>query len=351
MMCITSIDKGRRISRRLSFLPFFLFIFLPLCLCSCGADEGRFRVEGQLQNMNQAEFYIYSPDAGFPKLDTIKVERGRFIYETDLDKLATFILIYPNGSEQVVFGNSGASVKMNGDASHLKEMEVEGTPENEEMTDWRMNANRLTPPEVKQSAIDYIKEHPASIISNYLFQRYLLLDIEPDYKKAAELIKVMMKEQPENGRLIRLDKQLQGLSHAMKGQQLPDFQATDMNGRTVSRQSLTGELNIISIWATWSYDSQSMQRRLHALKDNYGGRLALISINLDANSDDCKRFLDRDSIRWSNVCDGKMWDTPLVQQLGLSEMPGNIFVDRGGRVVDVNVPLTKIDARVRSILR
>lgn len=326
-------------------------MLFALLLASCGAESGRFRIEGHLKNMNQAEFYIYSIDGGFPKLDTIRVEKGRFVYETDLDRPATYSIIFPNGSEQAVFGNSGVVVELEGDASHLKEMTIKGTDENEQMTAWRTNANRLTPPEMKQAAIDFIRENPASSVSNYLLYRYLMLGTTPDYKTAAELTGLMLKEQPENGRLIQLDKQLRGLKYAVKGAKLPDFQATDINGNAVSSQSLKAELNIIVVWSMWNYESQSMVRKLSDMKKEYGSRLSLMSISMDARKEDCSRFLERDSMRLSTVCDGRMWESPLVQQLGISDVPGNIFIDRQGKVIDVNVPIPKIEEKVKAVLK
>lgn len=326
-------------------------MLFALLLASCGAESGRFRIEGHLKNMNQAEFYIYSIDGGFPKLDTIRVEKGRFVYETDLDRPATYSIIFPNGSEQAVFGNSGVVVELEGDASHLKEMTIKGTDENEQMTVWRTNANRLTPPEMKQAAIDFIRENPASSVSNYLLYRYLMLGTTPDYKTAAELTALMLKEQPENGRLIQLDKQLRGLKYAVKGAKLPDFQATDINGNAVSSQSLKAELNIIVVWSMWNYESQSMVRKLSDMKKEYGSRLSLMSISMDARKEDCSRFLERDSMRLSTVCDGRMWESPLVQQLGISDVPGNIFIDRQGKVIDVNVPIPKIEEKVKAVLK
>lgn len=326
-------------------------MLFALLLASCGAESGRFRIEGHLKNMNQAEFYIYSIDGGFPKLDTIRVEKGRFVYETDLDRPATYSIIFPNGSEQAVFGNSGVVVELEGDASHLKEMTIKGTDENEQMTAWRTNANRLTPPEMKQAAIDFIRENPASSVSNYLLYRYLMLGTTPDYKTAAELTALMLKEQPENGRLIQLDKQLRGLKYAVKGAKLPDFQATDINGNAVSSQSLKAELNIIVVWSMWNYESQSMVRKLSDMKKEYGSRLSLMSISMDARKEDCSRFLERDSMRLSTVCDGRMWESPLVQQLGISDVPGNIFIDRQGKVIDVNVPIPKIEEKVKAVLK
>ena len=72
---------------------------------------------------------------------------------------------------------------------------------------------------------------------------------------------------------------------------------------------------------------------------------------MDARKEDCSRFLERDSMRLSTVCDGRMWESPLVQQLGISDVPGNIFIDRQGKVIDVNVPIPKIEEKVKAVLK
>lgn len=330
---------------------YLAYVILLLLLASCGAESGRFRIEGRLANMNQAEFYIYNMDGGSLRLDTIKVVDGRFIYETDLEHQGTFVILYPNFSDQVVFGESGAVVEMVGDASHLKDMEVTGTDDNDLMTAWRIQANNLTPPEVNKSAVEFIKEHPASIVSNYLLSRYLVLDDTPDYQQAEELSLLLQKEQPQNGRLLNLSKLLAGLKNYQEGKKLPDFSATDINGKRVSRESLNGELNVICLWATWNYDSQSILRKLNKLRRDYGSRLTLLSICLEPSVKDCRRFVERDSMRWSHVCDGQMWESPLVTKLGFSNMPGNLFVDRHGKIVAVDVKNKDIEEKVKSFLK
>ena len=330
---------------------YLAYVILLLLLASCGAESGRFRIEGRLANMNQAEFYIYNMDGGSLRLDTIKVVDGRFIYETDLEHQGTFVILYPNFSDQVVFGESGAVVEMVGDASHLKDMEVTGTDDNDLMTAWRIHANTLTPTEVNKSAVEFIKEHPASIVSNYLLSRYLVLDDTPDYQQAEELSLLLQKEQPQNGRLLNLSKLLAGLKNYQEGKKLPDFSATDINGKRVSRESLNGELNVICLWATWNYDSQSILRKLNKLRRDYGSRLTLLSICLEPSVKDCRRFVERDSMRWSHVCDGQMWESPLVTKLGFSDMPGNLFVDRHGKIVAVDVKNKDIEEKVKLFLK
>src|SRR5574344_2988262 len=106
--------------RAIGYLLFLLF------LVSCGTDSSHFKIEGRFRNLNQGEFYVYSPDGGTNQLDTIKVQDGSFAYEVPLEKKATFIIVFPNFSEQAIFGEPGKTATVKGDASHLKEMEVSG---------------------------------------------------------------------------------------------------------------------------------------------------------------------------------------------------------------------------------
>ena len=55
---------------------------LILILVSCGVNKDKFKLEGHLLNLNQGEFYIYALDGSIAGFDTIKVEAGRFTYET-----------------------------------------------------------------------------------------------------------------------------------------------------------------------------------------------------------------------------------------------------------------------------
>ena len=185
--------------------------------------------------MNQAEFLIYSPDGGINGIDTIKVHEGRFAYETMLRDPATFVIIFPNFSELAVFGVPGKTAEIKGDASHMKEMTVEGTEDNEEMTKIRMELNRLVPPQIPDAVENFIKEHRTSQASIYLLKRYFLAENQPDYRKAAILTKMLLTDMPDNGQLIKLDKQLK-LFHGTSMKKLTGFTVKDVKGRTVTEK-------------------------------------------------------------------------------------------------------------------
>lgn len=326
-------------------------LLLALILVSCGTESGQFRIEGRFRNLNQGEFYVYSPDGGISDVDTIKVADGRFAYETGLEHPATFIIIFPNYSEQPVFGESGAAVTIKGDASHLKEMEIKGTKENELFTKFRQGANRLSPPEMKAAAAAFVSDNPASAAGVYLINKYFIQTPDPDYGKAYELTGLMLKAQPGNSRLALLNKRMKSMRAAGAKARMPRFAAADTDGKRVTQAQLASQVNIVSAWASWSYESINIQRRLKALKKTYGSRLAIVSICIDASIEDCKDALGRDSISWPTVCDGKMWDTPLLAQTGISTIPGNVIYDRSGKVIASQLNAQQIEEKIKSILK
>ncbi len=331
-------------------LPFYLFTFLPLLL-SCGVEDGQFKMEGEFKSFNQGELYVYTASGSRHQLDTIQVMNGRFSHLVELEKPTTFVIVFPNFSELPVFAEPGKTVKIEGDASHLKEMEVSGSDDNKQMTAFRMQTNQQTPPEVKTSAAAFIKENPQSPISRYILNKYFIQTLTPDYDKALELVNLIGKDMPNNAELNKLKKQLQGLRHYRDNGTLPKFTATDMNGKTVSSTELQAKVNIITTWASWNYDSQNMLRRLKRLTTEHEGQLRVISICLDANVKDCRRNLERDDIPWSNICDGRMWDTPLLTQLGLYFVPDNIITDSRGKILAHSVNTNEIDRKINELLK
>ncbi|MFC2408114.1 DUF4369 domain-containing protein [Prevotella histicola] len=319
-----------------------LFLLLVLILISCGTRSGHFKMEGRFLHMNQGELYVYSPDGGIDGLDTIKIEAGRFAYEIPCSKPATLVIIFPNYSVQPIFAESGGSVEVKADASHLKEMEVKGTDDNELMTKFRKQIANSSPPDELKYAIQFIKDHPESTVSVYLLNRYLIQTETPDYKQAANLLKILLKEQPGNVTLGRLQRQISGLGTLRVGDKLPNFTAKDVNGKLINNATLANQTIIISTWAAWSYESLDFQRALNdAVK---AGKIAALGISVDANPKEVRQALKNDDITFPNVCDGKMLSTPLLKTFGLTTVPDNIVV-RNGKIIERGITANTVRQR------
>ncbi len=309
-----------------------VIFFISLILVSCSSDDGKFSLKGKFKNFNQGELYVYSL-LGMGKIDTIKLFDGKFTYEREVEDTTLLSIVFPNFSEIPVIASSGTSATMEGDASHLREVKVTGTDDNKLLTQFRLRVNELTPPEQQRAASQFITDNPASPACIYVLNRFYALKADADYRKINGLMEKMANASPENQRLTRLNAQFKVLKGSRKGDKLPKFSATTTTGRNVSNADLNGELNVVSLWASWNYESQTAQRQLRKLKKQYGSRLQLLSINIDGNPAECKKIVTRDSLSWPLVCDGHMWVTPIVGQLGFCSIPDLVLTDRDGSVI------------------
>lgn len=351
-----------------------VFTLVAALVCtSCGTDSRHFRIDGRLLHLNQGEFYVYSPDGTINGLDTIKVQAGRFSYEVACDRPMTLMIVFPNFTEQPVFAQPGKSVDLKGDASHLKEMTVKGTKDNELMNKFREMIHNAAPPEMKKCAQLFVQDHPESRVGAYLVDRYFIHDANPDTKTAVRLIDLMIEKQPDNGYLKRQKRQLTASFVATKGADIPNVLGTTVDGKTIGRVQLTkAPVTVVCALATWKYESMSQFRRLAAYAASQQGRVAVVGVSIDASpslvrsqlasqigiSDSASGLAfgpssgsssgsasgslsgsasaaaqgsssSRSSSTCYVVCDGKMVESPFFTRLGLTGVPDNIVIKNG----------------------
>ena len=359
-----------------SVVPLMAVVFTlvaALVCTSCGTDSRHFRIDGRLLHLNQGEFYVYSPDGTKNGLDTIKVQAGRFSYEVACDRPMTLMIVFPNFTEQPVFAQPGKSVDLKGDASHLKEVTVKGTKDNELMNKFREMIHNAAPPEMKKCAQLFVQDHPESRVGAYLVDRYFIHDANPDTKTAVRLIDLMIEKQPDNGYLKRQKRQLIASFVATKGADIPNVLGTTVDGKTIGRVQLTkAPVTVVCALATWKYESMSQFRRLAAYAASQQGRVAVVGVSIDASpslvrsqlasqigiSDSASGLAfgpssgsssgsasgsssgsasaaaqgsssSRSSSTCYVVCDGKMVESPFFTRLGLTGVPDNIVIKNG----------------------
>ena len=287
----------------------YLLIFLvSVLLTSCGTRSGYFKLEGKFLNMNQGEFYAYSPDGGFEGVDTIKVVGGRFTFEKPCKDSYTIMK-------------------------------------------FRKSVISATPPQEKQQAEDFIKENPSSVVSLFLIKRYFFADVTPDYKKVNSLLSILDKDLAKNRLFTLMKKTAEVMGKANVGSALPSFTAYDVYGKLISYAELSSApVAVIYTWATYNYDSQDMQRELKRRQKKSNGKLRLMGICLDASKYQCKDNLKRDSITSPVVCEGDMMDDKTMAKLGLSTLPAVIIL-QNGKIVARSINKQELYRRLDQLLR
>ena len=340
---------GTRI--RFSHLRTFVLSYLVLLLLlSCGTREGRFRLEGRLLNINQGQCLIYSPDNILQGLDTIKIEGGRFSHEIACEGKGIIMLVFPNFSEQPIFAESGTTATIKADASHLKEMIVQGNDDNKLMTAFRQQTAEMSPPDVIKIAEQFIDRNPKSLVSLYLLSKYFLQTPTPDYDKALGLIGKLHKAQPHVAQLNTFSQTIEGMKNMQTGRFMPTFTATDLNGRHIDNNTLKGKPAVVYVWSSWNYDSQDIQRRLKRIQNDHPGQVAVLGINIDASRKECRDYLRRDSLPWPIVCEERMFESRIYQAFGMQKASDNIVFNKTGRIEARGLSTSDLQKEIEKLL-
>lgn len=311
-----------------------IIVILALTLSACGGTEGRFRLKGSFEHLEQGEFYVFSTDGGTTSFDTVAVQKGHFTYDVPLAAPATFHLLYPNLSELIIFGEPGEAVNVKGDAQDLQSVRVKGTKANEALTRFRLD-NLNKPLNQKQEAAEtFISENPASPAALYLFKEYFLTQETADNAKLHRLYSALCEAQPDNLQLRVWQSDLMHRARTpLKGDTLPDFRLALRDSTDFCRNDCNGRPLLINFWASWESRSVADMFQMKKLTKLKGDSINVLSISLDMSPSSLKGIEKIDTVTWPSYCDFKAWNSPAVQLFGIRSVPFFILTDSTGHVI------------------
>lgn len=125
----------------------------------------------------------------------------------------------------------------------------------------------------------------------------------------------------------------QGKTLLEKERKLAPFKLVTRKGDTIRRDQYKGQWLLIAFWADWCPGSSSATRESRLFKKALGKKAEAISYSLDTDTLLVSLDEQRDSIVWPSVCDRLSWCSPLVQSLGIRELPFYVLADTALRIV------------------
>lgn len=295
-------------------------------LAACRRSD-TFVFEGRFKGIGDAQFYLYAPDA-FDGIDTLRLASdGSFSYERPLDGPTVLTLLYPNFSTTLVVAEPGARVRLEADASHLAEVRVEGTPENEALSRLRRDLSGLGADAARGKVAAFVRANPAMTASPALVRKYFLEaeSIVPD--TLAALIAMLERGGARGTPALRADA---AALLPPVGKVAPvEVGLADGRRRTFP---VPGRPAVVYFWATWNHESVMGLDGFAAFSRRRAGEADFLCVALDENSRRARQKLERDSLLACGVADGRAFAGPAVESFGLRRVPQALYIDAGGRV-------------------
>lgn len=111
------------------------------------------------------------------------------------------------------------------------------------------------------------------------------------------------------------------------GKPIPNFTATDINGKEIALADLKGRPIWLSVVATWCQGCRAEMPDVQAAAQKYGDKLTVVSVFVGENTKTVKDFADRTKLSFTMIPDP---DSAISSAYGTMGIPSHFFVDSQG---------------------
>jgi thiol-disulfide isomerase/thioredoxin len=136
------------------------------------------------------------------------------------------------------------------------------------------------------------------------------------------------------------------------GDLAPDFSVTSLDGQPLQLSSFRGNYVLLDFWATWCGPCIAETSHLKQVYDAFGkdGRLVMISLSLDADTAEPKKFARTEGMVWTQGFLGEWSKDRVTPTYGVYGIPAILLIDPGGKVLATDLRGPKIKEAIASVL-
>jgi len=136
------------------------------------------------------------------------------------------------------------------------------------------------------------------------------------------------------------------------GELAPEFTLQTLEGKPASLNDYRGQVVMVNFWATWCPPCRAeMPDMEQVYQEKKQEGFTVLAVNIQEARDPVDQFVKRYGLTFPVVMDAS---GQVTQQYGIYSLPSSYFIDREGRIAEVNVgALSKaaISRKVEAILR
>ena len=325
-----------------------------MLLASCGPKGNSFRIRGEFRDMEAGELYIYNLSDNNARLDTLKIQEGNFLYRGQVEEVTPYILVFPNGMEQVLFVGPGEDLKYEASANDLKNYVVSGSEANKLMNAFLQETDAMNAAEISEVAQAYIKEHISSPVAIYLFDRYFVQDENANHEELARLLQVLRKQYPRNHFLLDIESKTKNTQRIQVGKKLPNVTLVQEDLKNKKLWATQKDYNIIVFWATWMPNGYDCLWKLRRCSDAYKEekeKFRIVAVSLDVDRSRWEETIRADSANnIEHYCDGMSFESKAMKALGIDDAPCYVLTDKEHKILKSGNNISEVDTLLKKYL-
>lgn len=143
---------------------------------------------------------------------------------------------------------------------------------------------------------------------------------------------------------VEIGDKLKQLVKLLPGNQMPPLVGTVINGKTADYASQHKKFILIEFWrAAITISRKNHQQLIGGLQQELAKKnCGIISVSLDTKRDWWTGAVQDDKLTWPQINDLKGFDSPNVENWGITDIPLYALLDGQGRLIDRDLPLDNV---------
>lgn len=369
----------------MKFLTIIGIIALTVIVFSCTLEKGNrnsatFSIAGQVIGFVDST-YLFLDNSITKQADSAMILEGRFMFTGSIpDSIPSMqvVLRTKNFSDYTFFWIENANITFTVEKGKFREAKITGSAtqaeaylymqavqfsENEfdslymlidnpglSMADQEELAKKLEEADVKKKNVssDFIKKHPASLISAYVLSVYASTWGRQLTMKLYTGLSVSNKNSDYGksvNRYLALNADLKPGDHFI------DFKQNNSANVAIKLSDFEGKFILLEFWASWCGPCRQENPALVETYKAYKNKgFEILGVSLDDNKESWLKAIEKDGLLWENVSELNGDKNSAALIYGVSAIPDNLLIDRDGIIVDRNLRGDRLAKRLNDLL-
>jgi hypothetical protein len=107
---------------------------------------------------------------------------------------------------------------------------------------------------------------------------------------------------------------------------------------------------LLYFWGSWNAESRKAKVEMAELYNKYRSKgFEIYQVAIEKSKDSWQKAVKEDGLRWIQVCDGKFWQSPVVNLYNFEKLPISFLIDQSFTIVSRDLKGEELNNKITSL--